>query len=219
MKSPFILGVIIFCFFNVFFAQRLNAQCCTPDSLKVKSKTDSSFCVQWRVSDSARCDSVKGFQFQYRPTPQTNWITRTRLYHHDTTLVYCDTATACRTYNWRVRNTCIVNGDTVYSAWVTGANFTLPCHFQKTSTLISNQHNVAITPNPAHDKILVTGNYGQNVTLTIANMEGQPLIKKQISNITSHLNTLVSLNSLTKGIYSLIISDKNGSTKLNFIKE
>lgn len=214
MKFKKATPVLLITLFICSFALTSHAQCCTPDSLKVKSKTDSSFCVQWLLP--AHCDSVRAFQFQYRPTTQTNWVTRTRLYHHDSLLVYCDTGTACGSYNWRVRNACLINGDTVFSAWINGPSFTLPCSSPKAAGTL---HDLKISPNPARSSILITGLYSKAIRIEITNMNGKKVFTQNVVPQQGKVSLPVTISTFDKGIYFVTISDGSSAAKTNFIKE
>lgn len=233
MKSP--LHILSFCFLISLLAQAqiTSAQCCRPpDSLKVKGTSDSSFCVQFNsrsldsTADSLVCDTAKTFEIQWKRLGDSlhPWNDAVKKYNGKFTYTFCDTASPCTKYQWRVRNLCIKNGDTTKSVWVSGPRITTVCdsghltHNQQIQN-VSKLHVVKISPNPAHDKIAITGNFNGIVQISISNVRGQQ-VRTTISTVTnSKLLAMISLSNLDNGIYFVTISDKTDSTKLTFVKE
>ena len=204
--------------------KNLKAQCCQPpDSLKVKSVTDSSFCVQWLVNDSLHCDSAKAFQINYRPVNATAWTSVIQFYHHDTVYVFCDTGTACVKYQWKARNACVHNGDTIFSAWVMGPKFTLTCspqrgQFTNGSSLL-REHVLVTKPNPTQNNLTLSGQFTESVKVTITSMSGKKMFDKTVVTPNGKLHLTVNVTNFEKGMYFITLEDGNSSLKTTFLKE
>lgn len=224
MKSKNVYTFLSCCILSLFFINQTNGQCCKPpDSLKVKSITDSSFCVQWRVNDSLHCDSAKAYQVQHKLLGSPTWSTTTRLYYAtDSIVTFCDTGTLCATYQWRVRNICLHAGDTIITAYVSGPNFTLPCPSPKLASSNAGRlqlHALSVTPNPARNTILITGNYAKALRVDITGMNGKSMFSKTLIPEQGKLSLLVNVGAFNQGIYFITITDDEGATKTNFIRE
>lgn len=203
----------------------LNAQCCrVPDSLKVTNVTDTSFCLHWSANDSIPCDTAKAFEVKYRPVGTTVWKFKQRSYSGAHSFTWCDTGTSCTQYEWKVRNICIKNGDSTFTAYATGPNFTTKCdtsHFalHNSTAILQSLHQVQITPNPAKDKIVLTGKYSGAVQISISSMTGKQMIHVQVNTFDNKLSVPIITNSFEKGIYFISITDKTGTLKQSFIKQ
>lgn len=227
MKSTLpAFSCILFCF--LFSVSSASAQCCTvPDSLKVTSVTDSSFCVQWKVNDSLRCDSAKVFQIQHKLNGTASWgATKNRVYTGGKYFSYCDTATACAQYRWRVRKVCLHGSDTLVTAWVEGPVFTLKCGdslrsgTSKTSREFQSNSSITITPNPARNTIMISGIYlSGKIQITISSMQGKKVFENTNTAIPGRMNLPIDISSFNKGIYLVTVSDASNITKVKFIKE
>jgi len=221
MRSKFSLLLIVATLVAGSFSSTVHAQCCrVPDSLKVNHITDSSFCFQWDVNDSLGCDTARSFQIQFKPATATNWKTKTKTFTGGLTLTYCDTGTACTKYKWQIRKLCVHNGDSTYTAWVPGRNFTLKCDSTDTSHLNKTRINnsFSITPNPGRSTIVISGNYTGVIAITISNMQGQKLLDTKV-NTANKVAVPINVSSFNKGMYFVNIFDGHTSTKLNFLKE
>lgn len=216
----------IFCLFTlvfVFFSLNTFAQtsCCSkPDSLKILSVTDTSVCVKWRIRDSALCDTPKAYQVQVKPVTATVWRTRSGYYSGGTYFTRCDSINKCNSYQWRVRNICIKNGDTTYTAWVNGPNFSTLCDSTKRIVAPVN-HSIKVYPNPAYNKIIVqvvAGNAGQ-VKLIIADRAGNRVYEKKIPVKDSKIELPVDVSQLPANMYFITVSDGKTVLKTTFIKK
>jgi len=230
MKSKS-LCTILGCFIaTFFFTTQASAQCCRfPDSLKIKSVFDSSFCLQWNAHisgvDSSGCDTARSFEVQYKPLGDTihGWNDSIKRYNGKTTVTFCDTASPCKKYQWRVRNICVHNGDTTYSAWINGPRIVMNCD---TGHLLSNHsitqlqaHHVSITPNPATSSIVISGSYVGTVQIDIVNMNGKKVYTNTIQSVQGKLSLPITISAFDKGIYFVTVSDTKSSVKVNFIKQ
>jgi len=199
----------------------INAQsvCCPlPDSLTVTSVTDSSFCVRWRITDSVACDTPHAGTLQYKPVGTTTWttvqVTYSYPYFYETK---CDTARACTKYQWRVRNKCAGTDTTVFTAWVAGPRFTTKCDSTSPRALGAIQ----VYPNPSKNNIVVSGTFSSvsNATINIADMQGNPKLRKEVSIVGGSLRMPVDISTWNKGIYFITITDGKFSSRFSFIKE
>jgi hypothetical protein len=175
------------------------------------------------VRDSLHCDSAKAFQIQYRPSGTIIWTTVTRYYSSsDSLYVFCDTGRACVTYQWRVRNICLHNGDTLFTPYVSGPNFTLACFFTKhayDNTDLIKTHSLSLTPNPVTSAVLITGVYTGSVHIDIVNLNGKKVFSQTARTEGGRLSLQVNTGAFDKGIYFVNISDGISTAKENFIKE
>jgi hypothetical protein len=224
MKSTLVaFSTILFCY--VFSFSSASAQCCkAPDSLKVTSVTDSSFCVQWKVNDSLHCDSAKVFQIQHKLSGASSWgAAKKKIYTGGLYFSYCDTATACATYQWRVRKVCLHGSDTLFTAWGTGPSFTLKCgnglQPLKSNRSLQSNSSITITPNPTRSTIMLSGIYSGKIQITISSLQGKKLFEKTSIAMTGRMNLPIDISSLNKDIYLVTVSDARTITKLKFIKE
>lgn len=227
MKSTLLaFSCILFCFLFSFSSAR--AQCCTvPDSLKVTSVTNNSFCVQWKVNDSLHCDSAKVFQIQHKLYGTVSWgAPKNRIYTGGRYFSYCDTATACAKYRWRVRKVCLHGSDTLLTAWVEGPVFTLMCGdslgsgTSKTNKEFQSNSSIIITPNPARSTIMISGIYlSGKIQITISSIQGKKVFENTNIATPGRMNLPIDISSFNKGTYLVTISDASGITKLKFIKE
>jgi hypothetical protein len=79
--------------------------------------------------------------------------------------------------------------------------------------------NAQIIPNPAHDRIVITGNVTGIVQIHVSDIHGKEVMSKSVTVTNDKLNTILNIGSFQHGIYFVTIADKTGSTKLTFIKE
>lgn len=220
MKSKFYcLLVMIFSVLSVHSIAQTSC-CRLPDSLKVLSTTDTSVCVKWHIRDSALCDSPKAYQLQVKPVTATVWRLRSGYYSGGTYFTRCDSINKCNTYQWRVRNICIKNGDTTYTVWVNGPNFSTRCDSTKRMAASINQ-NIKVFPNPANDKIIVqaaTGSAGQ-VKLIIADRAGSRVYERTISVRNNKVELPVDVSRYPANMYFITITDGKTIMKTTFMKQ
>ena len=81
----------------------------------------------------------------------------------------------------------------------------------------NNQLNVQLYSNPVHDniKLMLTGIQG-NATISINNLNGQVIYKKQIQNQNGLMTLPVNLQN---GVYLLVVTCNNEMKTLKFVKE
>lgn len=208
------------------FTKNASAQsnCCpSPDSLRISSVTDSMVCFTWRLYDSVHigCDTPKGAVLQYRPIGATNWTTVVVHYSAgQVNITKCDTVRPCTNYQWRVRNACVVHGDTTLTDYVKGPDFKSSC--DSTNKLkYATQNNVRIFPNPVKDKLTITGEYkvGAKLQISISSFAGQKVLNDFVVTSNGKLNYSVNLSGHEKGIYFITIVADNKIQKLQFLKE
>jgi len=227
MKLKHIYFLSAFLLFSVLSLGILDAQCCQPaDSLKVRSVTDSSFCVQWLVNNSALCrDTARFFTVEYRPVNMPAWTMVSGTYHTEALHIFCDTATPCTKYQWRVRNVCVHNRDTIITAWVNGPKFTTDCdsgksHAKATANLwLQTAHQLTVKPSPAQDHILVSGDFDKAVRVTITNINGEKKFDKSVVMQDGKLTLSISIINFRKGVYFVTIVDGITTLKRMFLKE
>jgi hypothetical protein len=93
-------------------------------------------------------------------------------------------------------------------------------HFARTRQIDhSTLRNAQIIPNPAHDRIAITGNITGIVQIQITDMHGKEVLRKSVTVTNDRLNTILPIGSLQHGIYFVTIAGTASSTKLTFIKE
>ena len=231
MRSKFTcLLTLLIVIVSASFTATLRAQCCRiPDSLKVKSVTDSSFCVQFNKdsirTDTSSCDTARSYELQWKLNADTlhPWNDTIKRYNGKTTITFCDTASPCTKYQWRIRNLCIKGHDTTRSSWITGPRINTTCD---TGHFVRNHHmdqstlrNAQIIPNPAHDRIVISGNVTGIVQINISNFQGKEVMVKSVTVTNDKLNTVLNVGSLQNGIYFVTIVSKANSTKLTFMKQ
>jgi hypothetical protein len=208
----------------IFFTSGANAQCCQlPDSLKVTSVTDSSFCVQWHAKDTSQCDTAKAFQIRYARVGTPNWKYIKKRYNGINIYTFCDTATPCFQYKWEVRNICIHNGDSTFTDWVTVPRFTTKCDTTHDSLrlqhLTSEQlHQLKVTPNPATALTVISGIFQGKWHIAVSSMTGKKMYE---ANIVAQgtLRLSVNVGAFEKGIYFIIVSDGKNILKTTLVKQ
>lgn len=196
------------------------ATCCkVPDSLRVTSLTDSSFCFSWYVKDSIPCDTITRTILNYRKVGASGWKSKSSSYGGVHTRTFCDTASSCTQYEWRVRNECTFRDSTFNSNWVYGNTFTTLCDTQH----LIGRAGVAVKvyPNPARGSITLTGTYAsaRNLLITVSDMTGTKRIERKTMMTNKSLNLHLDISRLPKGVYFVTISDGKTTSKVNFIKE
>jgi hypothetical protein len=226
MKAKQFYIFLLSSFILIFTASHLSAQCCNPpDSLKLRSVTDSSFCVQWLVNNTPGCiDTSRSFTIEYRPVNTTTWTIVSGAYHGETLHIFCDTASPCTKYQWKVRNICIHNGDTTITDWVSGPKFNTGCDSGKSqmnANVNAQTQNAAISikPNPARNNVLLSGYFKGTVKITITNMNGKKIFETNISTLNGKLNLPINVVNFEKGIYFVNVFDGKNTIKINFLKE
>jgi hypothetical protein len=214
--SFLLLTILPFICFN-----KTNAQCCAvPHNLKIKSFTDTFFCVEWLARDTAQCIS-SGFEVQYRQISQAQWTSKLRPSHGDSLYFYCDTASNCKRYQWRVRSICHKNTGIQYAAWQNGPIFSLPCNSINSKPNVGSETSssyLSVTSDASHNRILINGNFWGNIKLSISRSDGKIVFNKTIAAGNKHLQTSIDISSFAKGVY--FISAESGLKKLRktFIK-
>lgn len=227
MKPKFLitLGLCFSLFLLVHHSAKAQSGCCpTPDSLTVTSVTDSNFCVRWRISDTIGCNRPKGAFLAYRPVLSAVWKTVKITY--DSTQQYatfCDTLTACLKYTWKVRNVCINNGDTTFTEYVKGPNFTADCDsltFAK-SAVLNGSNKMQIFPNPVRNTVTVKGTFASvsKVKVVITDLQGNAKLQREVLLVNGVLQASFDAAGWNKGAYFVTISDGKKTIKQNFIKE
>jgi len=227
MKSNIFIALSLCFSFALFTSNSAKAQsgCCPlPDSLTVTSVTDSSFCVKWRISDSIHCDTPKAAILVYRPIGAANWTTVRIFYGSGQVFgTSCDSITSCLKYQWKVRNVCIKNGDTTFTDYVKGPNFTANCDttlFVKNASK-SGSSSLQVFPNPAHTSITLKGSFesASKVKVIITDMQGNSKLQREVSLVNGVLHMSFDAVTWNKGVYFITISDGKKTIKQNFIKE
>lgn len=214
--------LIVSCFIGASFLHAQTRCCGVPDSLKVTNVTTTGYCLSWRVNDSARCDTAKGFQLQIKPAAASTWTTRTKVYPGGilTTYTICDsTSTKCTNYQWRVRNICIKNGDTTFTAYVNGPNFKTKCAGDSLTN--GSTSSVTVYPNPAYNKVILKAVFGNasSAKVMIANMNGRVLFEKTVTILNSKLELPVDISQFDKNVYFITVSDGKTVVKTSFTKQ
>lgn len=223
MRPKTFTSIVAFFVIFILASKVSHAQTCcsTPDSLTVTSVTDSSFCVRWKIkTDSIHCDSVPHYgQLQYRPVGATNWTTVTMAYSYPFIIATkCDTASPCTKYQWRVRNICLIAGDTIFTSYVSGPRFTTACDSFAARKI--NATALRIYPNPAKTSIMLEGKFASmsKVTVIVSDMQGNTKVQREVSLINGTLRLPVDISSFDKGIYFVTIRDGKNNSKYSFIK-
>lgn len=199
----------------------LNAQCCKlPDSLKVISVTDTSFCVKWNRNDTSRCDTAKAWQLRYKKATSTAWKYFKDNYYGANTHTFCDTVKPCTDWKWQVRNICIKNGDSTFTDWVTGPDFSTKCDTAHKSfnPTPAAQHQLKITPNPAKDRIVISGVFAGKVSISISNMIGRKVYETTVI-VQGNFNLAVDVSAYESGLHFITITNGKDIIKTSFIKE
>ncbi|MDO9254062.1 MAG: T9SS type A sorting domain-containing protein [Bacteroidales bacterium] len=98
-----------------------------------------------------------------------------------------------------------------------GAFYMDNLYFYNTSGMVSLRDNkssdkIKLYPNPVKSNLFVDG-LPQNATVKIYDMKGKLVVNKQNGE------NQIDVNNLSKGIYSIQISGKNGITTKKFVKE
>jgi len=226
MKLKLRLHLLLLLFTQLLFIVTVHAQfsCCKlPDSLKVTTVTDSSFCVQWHAKDTSQCDTAKAFQIRYKRVGTSAWKYTKKRYNGVNICTFCDTVKPCTEYKWQVRNICIHSGDSTFTDWATGPQFTTICDtvgFSKLSPVYQFQqlHQLNISPNPAQDRIVITGKFTGLIHINVTNLNGTIVVEKTLT-ITGHrLQTTIDISALKKSIYFITINDKTGTLKQQLVK-
>jgi len=206
------------------FTTNCNVQCCRlPDSLKVISVTDSSFCVQWHAKDTSACDTAKAFQIRYAPVGTSAWKYIKKGYNGVNTYLFCDTATPCFQYKWQVRNICIHSGDSTFTNWVAGANFTTTCDTTHGSLRIQpltqeQLHQLKVTPNPATGLTVISGAFQGKWHIVVSSMTGKKMYETN-TTVQGKLRLSLNVSAFEKGVYFITISDGKNLLKTTLIKE
>lgn len=218
-------------FLNSFSAHALSDSCCSkPDSLSIKGVTDSGFCVKWKIKDSTLCDTPRAGVIQWRIVGGSPvWNTAVVYYSSGQKFAsYCDTGSACRTYQWRVKSACLQNnGDTTFSSFVNGPNFTLSCRPFRSIIQQSSQKGssgtlyIKATPNPVHDIISISGEYNGTgkMIVTILNNQGIAVYLKEVEVQGGKFKVTVNASRFDKGLYFIHGSDGQITTRLVIMKE
>lgn len=222
-NSKCFLFILCLSFISLLYAGTTKAQtgCCpSPDSLSVTSVTDSSFCVRWKIRDTIGCDSPRAAQLQYRPVGDSIWTKVTVFYSGSAAYAtFCDTASACTKYQWRVRNAC-ANPDTTFTNWVSGPRFTTKCD---TTPFRKNNINISLRlyPNPATNNILIEGKIinMMKANVSISDMSGTIKYQREILISDNYLKLAVDIAGWNKGIYFITVSDGKTSARYSFFKQ
>jgi len=69
---------------------------------------------------------------------------------------------------------------------------------------ISAQAEWQVAPNPATEKIIISGSNLKNKKMQLINLQGQIMVKMKLENS----ETTIATNSLPKGIYIIKIGDE-----------
>lgn len=215
--------------FSVFFfacTTIVSAQSCCPlpDSLSVTKVTDSSFCIKWKVKDSAACNNPFGAILIYRPTTSSNWTSKRIKYDSVTKFYsYCDTLTACLKYQWRLRNVCIQNGDTTFTEYVKGPNFNAGCDTIPAARKLQSgtDRSLQIFPNPVKHAINLTGTFtgAGRIKLTVTDLQGVVKIQKIVTVQNNKFRESLDAGTLKQGAYFITLTDGTKFIKQSFIKE
>lgn len=230
MKSKF-FSLLAALSVMVILAPKSNAQvdsCCSvPDSLRVISLTDSSFCVSWHIRPHPPCDTATKSVLQWKKADDTVWQTVIiHLHSFDTTIIFCDSAMPDTKYKWQVKSVCKINDSTsISSDYIKGPNFTtLPLGPGNNITLnksLTDSKPLRIYPNPARDMVTIEG-YKKSagiIKILINNSEGKIVSDKTFTSVAGNYKIPLSLSGLGKGIYFVVVSDEGKATILKIIKE
>ena len=225
MKANQFYALVLSVFALSAFTSTANAQCCQlPDSLKVKSLTDSSFCVKWHLSDTSHCDTAKAFQIKFRPVGDSVWQFKKGSYNGASMHTFCDNAKACTKYQWKVRNICIKNGDSTFTSYVSGPDFTTTCDTAHKQLAVSStskaqeQHALKVIPNPARGLMVISGVFKGKVHVTVSSMTGKRMYETTITT-QSKLNVPLNVSAFQNGFYFITVSDGKEIYKANFLKQ
>ena len=154
------------------------------------TETGTDFFVVERSSDGKNFDD-------YAKVAASGYSNSTKDY------TYLDEAVANKDWYYRLRMV-DVTGEFTYSKIIK-------------ITRNGEKNPLKVYPNPATDLIVVTHDKTQNALLNIYNVQGQLVHTERIN--PSAVATEVNINSLSKGFYSVIITDDNNTYKTKFIKK
>lgn len=232
-KFTFTLLSLLFCFFisTSLFSQR--DSCCTvPDSLHVISKTDSSFCLGWKIHIPDSCKN-KPFKVtvNWRNVDSTTWLSYHFNYTFGTTdTSFCSPGVPGTKYQWRLKHTCKDSlGNTYNSTWIKGSNFTLDTisTLRQSINLISSHpapKNLTLSklyPNPARNVVSIEGvnNIMGNVKVIVTTLTGSRVLIKTINATTGKLNMPIDISALPKGNYFVTVTDGKEQSVLKLLKQ
>lgn len=172
------------------------------------------------MRDSAKCDSARGYQIQYKKTTSPTWHGKSKLYpagaQYET---YCDTAAPCTNYQWRIRNVCVKNGDTTFSAFVNGPNFKTRCDSGKAKK--STVSNIKISPNPVYNKTIIKAYFegAKSLRVNISDIYGNKIYEKFLSIVNGKLELPVETGRFNKTMYYVTITDGETVQRASFMKK
>jgi len=201
------------------FSTYCKATCChEPDSLKVVSVTDTSFCVSWVVRDSLPCDSIAHGTIQYRVLNTIPWTTVAVTYSgRRGTINFCDTGSTCARYQWQVSNVCTYKDTTVNSVYVSGPTIFMLC---PPKTFAVTAPAIHVYPNPTQSSITLSGTFESedNSIVTITDVYGAKRLERSISGTGKSLNTNFNIATLPNGLYFITVIHGKAISKTTFLK-
>jgi hypothetical protein len=222
-KSRFIEFCLVIAFFlcenNVEAKDKIppiDSTCCEPINPHFISASYPVFCVTWKSNSDSTCLAPQGFEIEWKLYGTTLWTDDTVNHPHGNTISFCDSTDTCGLYVWRVRTIC---NDSTFSSWVDGDKFTMPCPGGRLMTT----QNLSISPNPASNKITISGNNIKPgpVKISIVNIAGKSVFEKQIDlQPKNQLREELFINGWQKGIYFVsILANGVVLDRGSFIKE
>jgi len=127
-----------------------------------------------------------------------------------TTSSYIFTGLGVTTY-YRVKVTCFVNGDTVFSAGKRIQWFLCPPTSVKEAAAIDLQ----IYPNPVKEQLTVVAPRGGYTNLVIINSVGQEVLRQRIDGE----QTVIDVALLPAGVYQMLIRGERASDVIKILKQ
>lgn len=224
LKLRFYLQLILFTPLLCTGIVRAQSSCCQlPDSLKVTSVADSSFCVQWNAIDTSHCDTAKAWQIRYKRVSTTAWKYFKGSYNGAKKHTFCDDVKPCTEYKWQVRNICIHSGDSTFTDWVTGANFTTTCDSTHDSLRIQHVaqqrlHQLKVTPNPATGLTVISGIFEGKWHILVSSVTGRKMYETSVIT-QGRMRLSLDASAFEKGIYMISVSNGKEMIKTNFLKQ
>ncbi len=102
-------------------------------------------------------------------------------------------------------STLTVNGNYIYAGTQTGSVFLSTINSLVNELPILNLKNIQVFPNPSNTMMKITGLIGEN-HITVYNSLGQVIVETEAEN-----DFLLDVTKLEKGVYTMIIKDKNSN--------
>lgn len=179
---------------------------CVPLTAGAVSSSASAACSTTVVTLSASGYTTTGTSIRWQASYDSVSWTDLPV----TTASYIFTGLGVTTY-YRLKVTCLVNGDTVVSAGKKISWYVCP---PVSVGSASSDSEWKVYPNPVTDQLTIESPKQGFTSVVVINAVGQEVVKKQIEGVKS----VVDMSSLPAGVYQVLLRGSAGSEVLKVLK-